>query len=390
MNNIRKILRQPSAIAEFGSYALSEKDVARILEQACVICSDLLGANFSKICEYNKRSKQLVVVAGHGWNAGVIGYAYALTDTTSPQVRAFQTGSPVFSDVKNSAEFTFPSFYKEHNVLSTIDIIIKDKKYPYGVLELDSIKKTAFDQYDINFLTSFANILAQAIKSAKKTKSLRQSIKRRDRLISEKNALIEQKSLLKAELHHRVRNNLQIIHGMLVSRMEEIGSDEDSSHITLRKIASRVMAMAHVYDQLLISGGEKGISMITYLKALIGEIIEIYGSFRPKISLTQAIDDIELNLDRASVLGLIITELLTNAYMHAFPHGVGNIDVMLKRKPDHKTSQLVISDNGTGFDEFKQCNRSGIKLIRMLVEQLNGQLQISTQSGSEFTVEFTP
>ena len=97
MNSIQKILRQQTAIAEFGSYAFGEKNVARILDRACIICSELLGANFSKICEYNKRTKHLVVVAGHGWNEGVIGYTYAISDKSSPQVRAFETELPVFS-----------------------------------------------------------------------------------------------------------------------------------------------------------------------------------------------------------------------------------------------------------------------------------------------------
>ena len=191
-----------------------------------------------------------------------------------------------------------------------------------------------------------------------------------------------------AVLHHRVRNNLQIIHGMLVSRMGELGTDEDLSHMTLRKIASRVMAMAHVYDQLLISGSEKGISIAAYMNALIGEITQIYGSLRPKVSLERKVDEIELNLDRASVLGLIVTELLTNAYMHAFPDGVGKIKISLEHIPHRKTSQLIVSDNGIGFDEFKQSKRTGIKLIRMLVEQLEGKIEISVDSGSNFAVEF--
>jgi hypothetical protein len=175
---------------------------------------------------------------------------------------------------------------------------------------------------------------------------------------------------------------------MLVSRMEELGTDEDLSHMTLRKIASRVMAMAHVYDQLLISGSGKGISIAAYMNALIGEITQIYGSLRPKVALEHTIDEIELNLDRASVLGLIVTELLTNAYMHAFPDGIGKIMVSLKHIPHRNTSQLVVSDNGIGFDELKQSKRTGIKLIRMLVEQLEGKIEISTDTGTNFTVEF--
>ncbi len=385
---MEKILRQETAIAEFGSYAFSEKDVARILEQACIICAELLGVNFSKICEYNKKSKRLVVVAGHGWREGVIGYTYTLDDNTSPQIRAFETGLPVFCNVKNNEEFQFPPFYEDHKIRSTIDIVINGKKNHYGILEIDSINPNSFDEYDISFLTSFANILAQAIRSAKKTEALNQAIKKRDALILEKNTLIEQKSVLTAELHHRVRNNLQIIHGMLVSRMEELGSDEDSSHITLRKIASRVMAMAHVYDQLLVSGQEKGISIAAYLSALIGEIRQIYGSIRPQISLQHTIDDIDMNLDRASVLGLIVTELLTNAYMHAFPKGVGTIQISLGQIPDQKSARLVVADDGIGFKKAQEIKRNGIKLIRMLVEQLDGTIEISSQIGARFMVEF--
>jgi len=175
---------------------------------------------------------------------------------------------------------------------------------------------------------------------------------------------------------------------MLVSRMEELGSDEDSSHITLRKIASRVMAMAHVYDQLLVSGQEKGISIAAYLSALIGEITQIYGSIRPQISLEHTIDDIDTHLDHASVLGLIVTELLTNAYMHAFPKGIGNIQISLVRIPDQKSARLVVADDGIGFKKAHEIKRNGIKLIRMLVEQLDGTIEISNQIGAHFMVEF--
>jgi len=387
LNNIDKLLRQQSAIAQFGSFAFREKNIDTILNEACRICSDLLGADFSKICEYKKSTKSLVVVAGHGWKDGVIGYTYAMADKTSPQVRAFETGVPVFSHIKNSKEFQFPAFYLEHKVLSTIDILIKGNNLPFGVLELDSIKHDAFDKYDINFLTIFANILAEAINSANKTQKLRNAVKKQDKLIREKSALIEQKVVLAAEAHHRVRNNLQIIHGMLVRRMSEFGMDEDASHNTLRKIASRVMAMAHVYDQLLVSGSEQGISVSAYMGALIIEIEEIYSALRPNVLLVKKIEDSQLNLDRASVLGLIVTELLTNAYMHAFPSGDGKIEIAFKLSDHRREAQLIVSDNGVGFDEKKHSNRAGIRLIRMLVQQIEGELHISTVAGSRFVVD---
>ena len=147
------------------------------------------------------------------------------------------------------------------------------------------------------------------------------------------------------------------------------------------------MAMAHVYDQLLVSGGEQGISVSTYLDALIVEIVEIYGALRPGVVLTKALEDIELNLDRASVLGLITTELLTNAYMHAFPDGAGEIEISLKKAPGQRAALLTVQDNGIGFDELKQSKRTGVKLVKMLVRQIEGDIKISTKSGASFIVD---
>ena len=387
MKNIGKLLRQQAAIAEFGSFAFGEKELSKILDRACKLCAELLGVEYSKICKYRKAKKHLVVVAGHGWREGVIGYIYANTDRKSPQVSAFESLEPVTITANDLKSFAFPRFYAEHGVISTLDVVIKGKHGPFGVLEVDSTSKHEFDVYDIAFLASFSNILAEAINSAKKTRSLNNSIKRRDQLIREKNELIEQKTLLAAEVHHRVRNNLQIIHGMLVSRIGELGSDQDTSHVTLRKIASRVMAMAHVYDQLVVSGGEQGIAISTYLDALIDEIVEIYGALRPNVVLTKSLEDIELNLDRASVLGLSATELLTNAYMHAFPNGVGEIEISFKKAPKRQAALLTVRDNGVGFNELKQNNRTGVKLVKMLVRQIEGDIKISTKSGASFIVD---
>ena len=387
MKNIEKLLRQQAAIAEFGSFAFGEKELSKILDRACKLCAELLGVEYSKICEYRTAKKHLIVVAGYGWRDGVIGYIYANTDRESPQVCAFESLQPVITTAKDLKSFALPRFYADHGVISTLDVVIKGKHGPFGVLEIDSMSKHEFDVYDIAFLTSFSNILAEAINSAKKTQSLRNTIKKRDQLIREKNELIEQKTLLAAEVHHRVRNNLQIIHGMLVSRIGELGADQDASHVTLRKIASRVMAMAHVYDQLLVSGGEQGISVSTYLDALIVEIVEIYGALRPGVVLTKALEDIELNLDRASVLGLITTELVTNAYMHAFPDGAGEIEISLKKAPGQRAALLTVQDNGIGFDELKQSKRTGVKLVKMLVRQIEGDIKISTKSGASFIVD---
>jgi two-component sensor histidine kinase len=388
MKNIDKVLEQQKAIAEFGSFAFQEDDLTIILNRACKLCATLLGAEASKICHFEKAAKRLSVVAGYGWKVGVIGYHYALEDLASPQIRALETGQPVISDVHNSGDFLYPSFYQEHAIRSTVDVIIKGKQGAFGVLEVDSATAELFDKFDVIFLTSFANILAEAINSAKKSQRLKAAIKKRDTLLKEKNELIAQKALLAAEAHHRVRNNLQIIHGMLVRRIHTLEEGGVSAEDTLRKIASRVMAMGRVYDQLIVSDHDRFISASAYLTSLIKDIRDIYEPLHPHVHLDDSIAPIDLDIDQASVLGLIATELFANAFMHAFPKGRGTIVLRLKRNDNKVSATLSIADNGIGFDAAKASTRNGMKLIHRFVEQIGGTMEITTNEGSEFRVTF--
>ncbi len=172
MRGINNILRQQTAIAEFGSFAFGEKELSKILYRACELCAKLFDVEFSKICEYKKAAKKLEVVAGYGWKPGVIGYTYAATDRTSPQVFAFESQQPVSPSTQNLKRFELPAFYAQHKVASTLDVVIKGKHGAFGVLEIDTRLKRTFVAHDISFLTSFSNILAEAINSAKKTAAL--------------------------------------------------------------------------------------------------------------------------------------------------------------------------------------------------------------------------
>jgi two-component sensor histidine kinase len=106
------------------------------------------------------------------------------------------------------------------------------------------------------------------------------------------------------------------------------------------------------------------------------------------VTLVKSIVDVELDLDRASVLGLIVTELITNAYTHAFPHGKGGIHVRMERNAAAKALQLSVSDNGSGFDHRRDTKRNGMKLVRMLVEQISGKLAVTSGNGSRFVINF--
>ena len=231
---IRRLRRQQAALASFGSYALGEPDLEKVLTEAARVCAEGLEVPFCKVCRYRAEQNDLLVEAGVGWHKGVIGHVVSRADESSPQGRAFTTGEPVIcSDLRTDSSFVLPAFYTEHGIISTVDVVIKKEGQPYGVLEVDSPVQHDYDQHDIDFLTGFANVLAEAVNTSKRTRALQNAVDRmkdmvadRDRLLESKNALLTEKNrllddkvVLAQELQHRVRNNLQLVYGMLSRRI---------------------------------------------------------------------------------------------------------------------------------------------------------------------------
>jgi len=207
---VQRLLRQQAAIARFGSFALREWDLDKILTEAVRVCADGLAVPFSKVCRYRAEENDLLVVAGFGWNDGVVGYVVSRADMSSPQGRAFCTGAPSFCDDIRQAGFNLPPFYLEHRIVSIIDVIIKgDQDQPYGILEIDSDRNREFDQCDINFLTGFANVLAEAVSTASRTMELQVTVDRMKALVMDKEQLLRDKDI--ADLHLRQAQKMEAV-----------------------------------------------------------------------------------------------------------------------------------------------------------------------------------
>ena len=176
-DTIARLRRQQAALAAFGSFAFKETDLFAILNEAARICAQSLGVPFCKICRYRREENDLLIEAGCGWHPGVIGQVVSQADETSPQGRAFITRQPVIiHDLQHSNNLVLPEFYPHHGIVSTVDVIIAAQDgTPYGVLEIDSPTLHQYDEYDINFLTGFANVLAEAVFRTQKNKAQQDS-----------------------------------------------------------------------------------------------------------------------------------------------------------------------------------------------------------------------
>lgn len=383
---IARLLRQQAALAQFGSFAFRENDLDKILMEAARVCAECLGVRFCKICEYRPEKGDLLVVAGVGWHQGILGHVVSQADQSSPQGRAFITGQPVICpDLNAEPGFELPPIYAEHGIVSSVNVIIKGNGKPFGVLEIDSPDHHSYDEHDVDFLTGFANVLAEAVSTTKRNALLRAAVGRmkdlvddKDRLLAENNVILNEKSqilaektLLAHELQHRVRNNLQLVYGMLRTQHKNGQPDINS-------IARRVMTLAKVHDHLLGTGLTRTIDAGGYLESLCAGYRELETGQGHEIEVNCLAEPLSLDLNTVTVLGLVTAELISNSYRHAFPNGKGVISLSLKRSTEAEEATILFHDDGVGFVKDNESNRHGLGLVERLMKQINGSAELSS------------
>ncbi len=201
--------------------------------------------------------------------------------------------------------------------------------------------------------------------------------------------LLHEKEILLKEIHHRIKNNMNIISGLLTLQAE-IHESTETKHILL-DAAGRVQSMMVLYDKLYHSEISGNLSIGEYLPSLINEIINIFPRCKT-IKIITKIDDISISSQKLATLGIIINELITNSMKYAFTgRADGTISVT-----SHKNSgpvTLIYEDNGTGIvdtEAFVSSSGFGIELVKTLVAQLDGSIKIESDNGLRFILEFEP
>jgi PAS domain S-box-containing protein len=201
---------------------------------------------------------------------------------------------------------------------------------------------------------------------------------------------LEEKVALLKEVHHRVKNNLQIVASLLdlQANRTENGQVVD----VLQDTRNRVKSMALLHETLYRSGNLARINFATYLKDLGGQLLQSFAHVAGRITLEYDVATLTLPLEQAIPCGLIVGELVSNALKHAFPDGRTGVIVIGFQPPAPGTLVLTVRDGGIGFPPgFDPLSTStlGLKLVYGLADQLNGHLEIEpTCPGASFRLEF--
>jgi two-component sensor histidine kinase len=204
-----------------------------------------------------------------------------------------------------------------------------------------------------------------------------------DKKTYELNMTLKTKELLIQEVHHRVKNNLQIILSIIRLQNDEI--DDPTISDSLSNLEHRINAISKTYTMLLITDDLGNIDMEKYVDALLEDIHDTYAYKAHNVNIKTNIDAI-IPLKESVYLGLIINELVVNAYKYAFDDKDGTITVTLKKIDDHYV--LIIEDNGKGFI-ISKTNSLGLKLIHTLIyNQLEGTMDIDTYEHTQYIIRF--
>ena len=209
------------------------------------------------------------------------------------------------------------------------------------------------------------------------------ALRRKDSEKLIKESLYEKEVMLK-EIHHRVKNNLQIISSLL--ELQSMQIKEDETKYIFMDSQSRVKSMALVHEKIYQSEDLSSINYREYIDQLAEYLFTSYNL--PHVNYSIDSEEIQLPIDAAIPAGIIINELISNSLKHAFPSGKkGTVSVELKNSGNHV--KLAVMDNGIGFKKDIDLSKSkslGLELVYALIQQLNAKVEIETKNGTKFTI----
>jgi PAS domain S-box-containing protein len=203
-------------------------------------------------------------------------------------------------------------------------------------------------------------------------------------------ASLREKEVLLKEIHHRVKNNLQVVSSLL--NLQSRGISDEETRRFFKESQHRVHSMALIHEQLYESEDLSRIDFPSYIGQLVAYLFRSYGVSLSRVSLKTRIEDLHFEVDVAVPCGLIINELVSNSLKYAFPEGrQGEIRIDFKKGPEDRII-MAVEDDGVGFPpgvNLLNTRTLGLRLVRSLAQQLGGQAELKSRSGTQVKIQFS-
>lgn len=357
MTRLREYQRALEALSRIGS---EEMPPERLMSHVAAQVARVTHIKHTKVMRYRADSGDLLIEAGIGWKEGVVGHTTLAVDYRSPAGRAFQTGAPVAIYDLPDGDFRIPEVLLEHGIVSLLNVPIMINGATWGVLEIDSERPYAFDEWDVSFLGTFANMLGTclALSEAKQ-----QNVDALAELAREGG----QSEIRLRELQHRIKNNLQIIIGSLSVKRRGAPA-ELKQH--LDEVIARVQAIALAQDLLTANKQHSRVEFRQYLRSLAANI----DPQRPKLTIEVDADEANIPIDRAVPAGLVVNELVTNSLKYAFGNNGGHIWIRFRMISHASEACITVEDDGKGI-KIPPTKGLGLTLVEGFAHQVQGRVE---------------
>jgi PAS domain S-box-containing protein len=251
-----------------------------------------------------------------------------------------------------------------------------------GTLSFGTQTRQMFTGDEVALMKSVADQVAVAMERLRTNRAMRESEERIRTSLDEKEVLLK-------EIHHRVKNNMQVISSLVSLQAAELKNDTMKD--IFKDVTHRIRSMAMVHETLYRSSDMARVDFAEYAKNLLSYLLRAHGSVAAGIRLNLDLEPMLLPVNTAVPCGLILNELISNALKHAFHSREGGQVAVTLRGGAQDRVHLCVSDNGVGLPpdcDWKQSSTLGLRLVKMLAEQLHAGVEVSSGEGTEFTIIF--
>lgn len=366
---------QQNFVATLGKQAIAGPDIDTIFNQAVTGIANILAADYTAILELAPGDEKLLLRAGAGWEAGMVGKAMVSAGSASPAGYALQQKQTVVvKDLAGESRFTEPQLSKDHGITSSVSVVIEGPGKPYGVLGVHTRKRRDFHQYEIDFIQAVANILAETINRHRSSRIILQS---REKLFHMRQSLQE----IREEERMKISRE---IHDVLGQRITALKMDLSwlSGHLPGNggNLSERMNAAIVLTDSILDFSRKLALELrppilddLGLEPAIEWEVQQFSKRTNCIYTLFLQAGGCKLDRDRTVTVFRILQEALTNITRHA--HAT-HVDITLKSDAD--ILQLIISDNGIGVqtDHLTSMDSLGFTGMRERAGAMGGKISI--------------
>jgi two-component sensor histidine kinase len=239
---------------------------------------------------------------------------------------------------------------------------------------------------EISLVQQFSNQLAIAIQQASLYQQVQEELAHKEALYLQLANELHQKKVLLKEVHHRVKNNLQVMSSLLRMQFRKTTPE---LKVLIEEYQNRIQSMALIHAQLHNNEDLANINFQEYISDLMANLFQCYVNHSEHIEYKLDVINIFLPLEQSISLGLIINELISNSLKYAFPHGSGEINIQLTQTENQY--HLIVADDGIGLPpdlDLASSETLGMQLVHSLTDQLEGTLLYNGKKGTKFQVFF--